>query len=475
MSAVWFIGFSIAWTALLAGGAHLLSRDPVPAKFAHNIWRGAAALSFLPWILLGLYQLMPTTVATPLQSLPYFSDAIVNLTNPEPVEVSQSAGPSLPIGLMLWCGLIAGWAGRVVLNLISQLRLQRIKRSAIPASHLSAEKFARQLGLRTAPQVWVRETGSPFLAGIGKRKIYIPAATTNLSTAEFIIAHECTHLARGDLITRPLERFTADLFWFSPFAWVIRGQLDYWREAACDAQTLELTGDNVGYARVLAHTARLSRPMTETRQLPVAAFIPSRQAPLKRRLQHILEPAQPQKRRKLTAIACLVGIMLAPLSLAQVTPHSGGHGAFSHPLVISSQARVAAAFGKTDYYGEMKWHAGVDISAPKYACVHAPSDGTVIAAKFINNYGNTLDIALADGRVMRFANLDDMQVDKGAHINAGDVIGTVGQSAGGGTKPHLHFEMFDHGEYLDPTEVEGLTLFARTTGSNSNTSLHLKD
>ena len=47
MSALWFIAFSLIWTGLLAGGAHYLSREPVPARFAHTIWRGAAILSLL--------------------------------------------------------------------------------------------------------------------------------------------------------------------------------------------------------------------------------------------------------------------------------------------------------------------------------------------------------------------------------------------------------------------------------------------
>ena len=71
MSALWFIAFSLIWTGLLAGGAHYLSREPVPARFAHTIWRGAAILAFLPWMIAGIYALIPAPMATPIPDLPY--------------------------------------------------------------------------------------------------------------------------------------------------------------------------------------------------------------------------------------------------------------------------------------------------------------------------------------------------------------------------------------------------------------------
>ncbi|GAB5459517.1 MAG: hypothetical protein Hens3KO_25470 [Henriciella sp.] len=459
MSALWFIEFSIVWTALLYAGAHLLCRGWVPARFAHNVWRGVAMFSVLPWLLLGLYQLLPAPVAAPIQTLPYFTDIVTNLTNSDALAVSEGPASDLSLGFLLWALLIAGWAVRAGLNLLSQIRLQRIKRSAHFAPALCAETFAKQLGLRRAPRIAIRGNGSPFLAGIRERTIYLPEAFSDAQTADFIIAHECTHLARGDLITRPIERFIAELFWFSPFAWITRRQLDYWREAACDAQTLDLTGNSVGYARVLAKTARLTRAAPRLQGLPVAAFIPNRKAPLKRRLKHILEPAQPQKRRTLTAMACLGGILLSPLSLAQISSYTDSDAAFSHPLVISPEARIAAAFGKTNYYGEHMWHAGVDIFAPTNACVHAPANAVVISTKHNDSYGRMLDIVLEDGRMMRFANLNAINVKKGAQLKAGEVIGTVGISAAGVTKPHLHFEMSVHGEYVDPQTIEGLTLF----------------
>ena len=75
MSALWFIAFSLIWTGLLTGGAQVLSREPVPARFAHTIWRGAAFLAFLPWLIYGVYALLPDPMATPIPDLPYIGGA----------------------------------------------------------------------------------------------------------------------------------------------------------------------------------------------------------------------------------------------------------------------------------------------------------------------------------------------------------------------------------------------------------------
>ena len=82
MSALWFIAFTLIWTGLTWRGVlNYLSREPVPARFAHTIWRGAAILAFLPWIIAGVYVLIPTPMATPIPDLPYIGGAAEALSH----------------------------------------------------------------------------------------------------------------------------------------------------------------------------------------------------------------------------------------------------------------------------------------------------------------------------------------------------------------------------------------------------------
>lgn len=460
MSALWFIAFSLIWTGLLAGGAQFLSREPVPARFAHTIWRGAAFLSFLPWIIVGLYMLIPTPMATPIPDLPYIGGAAVALSTNAAVQAASDADAVPIIGTILLVLLVCGWLVRVGLNALCQARLQKIKQSATPHPDVSTKTWATKLGLAKPPATARIPRGSPFLAGIRKRTIYLPEAISDQEEADIILAHECTHIARGDLLTRPFERLVGDVFWFSPFAWMMRRQLDYWREAACDEQTAALTGDNFAYARALAKTARVTRPHP-THTLPVAAFILPRHETLKKRLTQLLQRDARKPRQRLAIFALAAGLVLAPLSLAQAAS-AVSTNVFTHMIFKDAHTLIGAPFG--DVYSEDMqdkwWHNGLDIKAKKNTPVYSPAHAKVLFAGKKEGFGYTVDILLEDGRKMRFASLAKTLVKKGEKIEAGTKIGKVGATARNATGPHLHLEVYKDGEPVDPATVKGLVIYA---------------
>ena len=316
--------------------------------------------------------------------------------------------------------------------------------------------------------------GSPFIAGIGERAIYVPADLSSPSDLRQIAIHECVHLKRGDLVTRPLERLVADLFWFSPFAWTMRRELDFWREAVCDDIASSLSGDRIGYARTLAQAARLS---VSARPLPVAAFILSRKGTLSMRLSRLLE-ASPTRSRPLVAIgAGLAALALAPLALAEVHQAAGpgveegreskATASFSAPVIASANAKVTSRFGERRHpvTGEQVFHNGIDIAAASGTPVHTPACGTVVFSGLKDGHGETVEIAYEDGSRIRFAQLDERRVQLGDEVAAGDTIGTVGMSGRYATGPHLHLEHWAQaGEGaarpVDPATTEGLILMA---------------
>ena len=459
MSALWFLAFSLIWTGLLAGGAHYLSREPVPARFAHTIWRGAAFLAFLPWLIAGVYAVLPAPMATPIPDLPYIGGAAEALSANAAMVAASEANAMPIVGIVLAGILIAGWLVRLIFNGLCQMRLQNIKKSATPNTDVSAVHWARQLGLSQTPDTASIPQGSPFLAGIRRRTIYLPEAITDQRDADIILAHECTHISRGDLITRPFERMVADVFWFSPFAWMMRRQIDYWREAASDEQTAALTGDNFAYARALAKTARVTRPHA-AQPLPVAAFILPRQETLKKRLTQLLERDARRPRQRLAIVALAAGLVLAPLSLAQATSVVGGN-IFTHAVIVDAYTKVSAPFGNVQNEWEDKawWHSGIDIAAKKDTPIHSPADAKVIMAKKKEDYGYTVDLLLEDGRKMRFAQMSKILVEHGQKIKAGTMIGKVGKSGKSATGPHLHLEVFKDGDHIDPASVKGLVIY----------------
>jgi murein DD-endopeptidase MepM/ murein hydrolase activator NlpD len=458
MSALWFIAFSLIWTGLLTGGAQVLSREPVPARFAHTIWRGAAFLAFLPWIIYGAYALLPDPMATPIPDLPYIGGAAEALSTNAAMQAATESSAAPIISIILIAVLVIGWLGRIGFNALCQIRLQNIKGMASPNDKVSAQIWAKKLGLKQTPATASIPQGSPFLAGIRQRTIYLPETISDQRDADIILAHECTHISRGDLITRPFERLVADVFWFSPFAWMMRRELDYWREAACDEQTAALTGDNFAYARALANTARVTRPQP-TQTLPVAAFILPRHETLKKRLTQLLERDARKPRQRMAIMALAAGLVLAPLSLAQATSIVTS-SVFTHPVLMTS-SKISAPFGEVYYKWEdaKKWHYGVDLKAKMGTGIYAPAQAKVLWAGKKHDFGYTVDIMVEDGRKIRFASMSKILVKEGQKLKAGDVIGKIGKSAATATGPHLHLEVYKDGEPVNPEKVKGLDLY----------------
>lgn len=127
-----------------------------------------------------------------------------------------------------------------------------------------------------------------------------------------------------------------------------------------------------------------------------------------------------------------------------------------HPL---HEAQVSSDFGQRIHpvSHERSFHTGLDLAAPKGAAVSSVGDGTVIRAERAGSYGNLVVVDHGGGVETRYAHLDEIAVQRGARVRAGESIGTVGES-GRATGPHLHLEVRRQGQAVDPAdEIPGLT------------------
>ncbi|WP_300380042.1 M23/M56 family metallopeptidase [Henriciella sp.] len=474
MTPAWFVVFILLWTGFLAGTASLVTHGRVPARFAQLVWRGAGLLAVFPLLVMAAVSLMPQQMPAALPDIPYVEPAAGAVTSATVTLQSAVSGPEWAwTGPALLALLAAGWLYRLAMGLCGQLRLQRLKsRSMVHWRNIDAFPLT-QLGLERVPPVRLIPDGSPFIAGIAGRAVYVPEGLEAPGDLRRIVIHECVHLKRGDLITRPMERMIADIFWFSPFAWMMRRELDFWREAVCDEIASTLSGDRIAYARTLAQAARIATPQ---RALPVAAFILPRKRSLPMRLDRLLE-VRPARSRPLAALgASLAALALTPLALAEVkqaeTADKGeGRAMFGHAILMSGEAKVSSTFGKRSdpLNGKVRLHKGTDIKAPMGTPVHTPGCGTVIFSDFKKGYGETIEIAYEDGTRMRFSQLSKRLVTAGDEVSTGTVIGKVGAS-GRATGPHLHLEHWKPGvdsktgktalAPQDPQTTEGLVLYA---------------
>jgi murein DD-endopeptidase MepM/ murein hydrolase activator NlpD len=116
--------------------------------------------------------------------------------------------------------------------------------------------------------------------------------------------------------------------------------------------------------------------------------------------------------------------------------------------------RISSGFGarRDPISGHHRHHQGVDIAVPRGTPIEAAASGVVVFAGRQGGYGRTVVIEHADGRRTRYAHAERLMVNRGDVVSAGQMIATVG-STGRATGPHLHFEVTENGDRLDPLQV----------------------
>ncbi|MEZ5316942.1 MAG: peptidoglycan DD-metalloendopeptidase family protein [Vicinamibacterales bacterium] len=139
-----------------------------------------------------------------------------------------------------------------------------------------------------------------------------------------------------------------------------------------------------------------------------------------------------------------------PAAAAAALPLGEAAGAGS---LAALQGRVSSAYGWRDdpINGIRKFHKGLDIALAEGTDVPAARPGTVTFAGEMSGYGRTVVIEHDGGASTRYAHLSQINVKVGDVVEQGQVIAKSG-STGRVTGPHLHFEVLEGGQAVDPSE-----------------------
>lgn len=119
--------------------------------------------------------------------------------------------------------------------------------------------------------------------------------------------------------------------------------------------------------------------------------------------------------------------------------------------------KVNSRFGlrKLSVEAKARAHKGVDIAAPSGTPVYSTAEGRVIRAGYqAGGYGNFIEVKHPNGMSSLYAHLSRISVEVGQSVAADHVIGRVG-STGYSTGPHLHFEIRQRGQQVNPAKVVG--------------------
>ena len=100
-----------------------------------------------------------------------------------------------------------------------------------------------------------------------------------------------------------------------------------------------------------------------------------------------------------------------------------------------------------------RMHTGIDLTARKGTPIYATAAGTVEAAgrniSSYSGYGVVCVINHSYGYKTLYGHLYDLKVKPGQKVKRGQQIGTVG-STGLSQAPHLHYEVFQNGNRVNP-------------------------
>ena len=130
-------------------------------------------------------------------------------------------------------------------------------------------------------------------------------------------------------------------------------------------------------------------------------------------------------------------------------------------------------------------HKGIDFAVPKGTDISSPVSGKVIEVgnEGKNGYGKFIKIETEDGKILVFGHLSKQFAKKNQEIEKGEVIGRTGNT-GRSTGAHLHFEVRDGNNKIDPvnyfkdlkagdvTEPEDVSAGDATTSTITETLLN---
>ena len=225
------------------------------------------------------------------------------MVSPPAAEIHAASPPDLLLiaGLAALAIWLTGAAWVLLRSLRTHMQFMAIvEREGEPVTgdlaSLSLE-IAREAGLKRMPRVVTSLISSgPFVTGLFRPAVVLPAwfeQDYTRAEARAALAHELTHVKRGDLWALQASEIFVALMWFNPLAYIARQAFRTDQEAACDADVLRRGHASPhAYGATLVKAVRMQMPA----RIALTTSLPLTHA-LKERLKLMSYPAPDTRRR----------------------------------------------------------------------------------------------------------------------------------------------------------------------------------
>lgn len=302
---------------------------------------------------------------------------------------------------------------------------------------------------------------------------------THEDDLEMILRHELCHIRRRDLWYKGLFLLCACIYWFNPLVWLLAKAAGETVELCCDEDVA--AGQDTQFK--LRYGQSLLRAAADSDKVVLSTSFGNGQ--MKERLINLF--AEKKKSGLLLCalcgaalcIGCLVGCQVsaadhdlpAPSASASEvpaqnvpTPEPAAPSASPSEVPAQEGPAPKTVWPVEEHYtlsavygdrlhpitGEQHSHSGVDIPAEQGTLVLAALDGTVTDCRFDEVLGNCVELTHEDGCTSLYGCLQEICVEAGNSVLAGQVIGKVG-ATGQATGHHLHYEVRNQqGHHTDP-------------------------
>ena len=117
-------------------------------------------------------------------------------------------------------------------------------------------------------------------------------------------------------------------------------------------------------------------------------------------------------------------------------------------VIFNSPVRgtISAGFSVEDE------HYGVDILAPKNTAIKAALDGYIFFSDWTLKTGNTIAIQHGNNTITVYKHNSALLKELGDYVKAGEAVSIIGNTGTQSDGPHLHFELWNEGKPVDPSE-----------------------
>ena len=311
-------------------------------------------------------------------------------------------------------------------------------------------------------------TATALILGMIRTRIYLPSGI-NEKEIPYVIAHEFSHIKRGDHLWKPLAYFLLCVYWFNPLMWIAYSLLSRDIEYACDEKTVSGYDmkDRKAYAAALLENSI-------QKKLVMVCPLAFGEGSIKERVRKVLDHKKP------AFWICIVSLAVVVIvgGCFATKPENDGNPAAQEEAGVTTEDEAIAVSQDTvesettmSIAGENReWNwptihkYGIGTrsatDAPDYIEIHASyldpafaaCTGDIVETGNDAEWGNYIVQDIGDSVTLKYGHLKDIYVNKGEHAEAGRVIGNISEDA----KPvmtKLFFAIYDNGVAVDPLAV----------------------